>query len=81
MNFEVSMIDSSGNKMLCECGNPATGGMFGATAFITWCNDCNPNKPEKESGLVYKPGSIAEYGARVRLGALPLDDSWVIDCE
>jgi hypothetical protein len=53
--MNATMYDSSGNQMLCKCGEPACLGIIGKEAFVVYCLDCDPYKMPEAYKLVYIP--------------------------
>ena len=53
----VRMYDTEGNVMLCKCGKPAGGGVFGKEAFQVWCTDCAPLSKTDAKFIYKKPAS------------------------
>ena len=54
---DSKMYDGDGNIMLCQCGKPAGGGIFGNESFQLFCSDCNAT-PDYSAEFIYKPPKI-----------------------
>lgn len=58
---QVTLCDSKGSEVFCKCGNPATGGCMGKSAYMVWCASCDPNNEFYKSLPKMEIGGTARF--------------------
>lgn len=84
-DMKYTVVDSSGNEVLCKCGKPSSGGAIGKEAFIVWCSECDPNKSQVLAQFVYRPPKTSEPAPTpdfIKISGerkVFVEDAWVVN--